>query len=268
MEPIVISYDNAPNDNTRFFIKTLEQTKWKFRMVGEGDTWEGWPTRMRKYLEEVSVLKEDQLVVFTDARDVFAVRPPNEFTKAFRSFGKQIVVSMELFCEGHLAEEKSKGFQCVPLTNYWKHLGVVEKPERKFVNNGLVAGYAKALKEMLTWILDHKYKDDQLGLGNYMNTFPDLIYADVDAEMFHTSSAGISCCTYKNKVQANDGPTFPELLGCRSFFLHIPGHTISKGQKFMFDLTTDFLKKLNGQKLTTIYNYSPILWNENTIPEY
>jgi hypothetical protein len=266
MEPIVISYDNAPNDNTRFFIKTLEQTKWKFRMVGEGDTWEGWPTRMRTYLKEVSTMKEDQLVVFSDARDVFAVRPPNEFTKAFRSFGKQIVVSMELFCDGYMEEERSKDQSGTPLTNFWKHKGVTVKPDRKFANNGLVAGYAKELKAMLTWILEHGYTHDQLGLANYMNAFPDLFHADVDAELLHTSTTGVSCCTYQNKIQSTDGPTLPELLGCRAFFVHIPGHKNSKGQSFIYETTMEYLKLLNGKKLVTVYNYSPILWNEVSIP--
>jgi hypothetical protein len=265
MNPLVISYDNAPNDNTRFFVKTLQETNWAYKMVGEGDAWEGFPTRMKCYLKELSALKEDHVVVLSDARDVFAVRPPNEFMKGFLSYGGRVVVSMELFCEGHIAEDRTKGFQCIPLTRYWNHYAY-DKPHRKYVNMGLVAGYAKDLIMMLSWILEHKYTDDQLGLGNYMNAFPHLVYADAIAELVHTSGSAISCCTYNNSIQSADSPTMTELLGCGAFFLHIPGHGISKGQKFMYNTVTDFLKRLNGKKLNDVYSYSPIRWKEITIP--
>lgn len=267
MNPIVLTYDNAPNENTRFFVTTLQQTKWTYKLVGEGEKWEGFPTRMKCYLRELSALKEDQVVVLSDARDVVAVRPPNEFIKGFLSCGGRIVVSMELFCEGHMADDRTTGFQCIPLTNYWKHYNLTEQPHRRYVNMGLVAGYAKDLITMLTWIVEHKYTDDQLGIGNYMNAFPHLVYADTQAELLHTSSSAVSCCTYNNKIQSADGPTLTELLGCGAFFLHVPGHGISKGQKFMYETVVDFLKHHNGRKLTDVYSYQPILWKEISIPK-
>ena len=265
MEPIVLTYDNAPNDNTRFFVTTLQQTKWNYKLVGEGEKWEGFPTRMKCYLRELSTLKEDQVVVLSDARDVFAVRPPNEFVKGFLSYGGRVVVSMELFCEGHMAEDKTTGSQCIPLTKYWNHYTDVQ-PHRKYVNMGLITGYAKDLIVLLSWMVDHKYTDDQLGLGNYMNAFPHIVFADSKAELLHTSSSAICCCTYNNVIQSADSPTLTELIGCGAFFLHIPGHGASKGQKFMYDAVTDFLKVQNGRKLTDVYSLRPILWKETTMP--
>jgi hypothetical protein len=254
MEPIVLTYDNAPTDNTRFFVTTLQQTKWNYKLIGEGEKWEGFLNKMNGYLREVTALKDDQVVVLSDARDVFAVRPPNEFVKGFLSYGGRVVVSMELFCEGHMATDKTTGFQCIPLTKYWKHYNLTELPHRKYVNSGLIAGYAKDLKLMLSWILENKYTDDQLGVGNYMNAFPHLIFADSKAELLHTSGSAVSCCTYNNPIQSADSPTVTELLGCGAFFLHIPGHGISKGQKFMYDTVLEFLKVQNGRKLTDVYS--------------
>jgi hypothetical protein len=267
MEALVLTYDNAPTENTRFFVTTLQQTKWAYKLVGEGEKWEGFPTRMKCYLRELTTLKEDQVVVLSDARDVFAVRPPNEFIKGFLSYGGRVVVSMELFCEGYMADDRTTGGQCIPLTNYWRHYNLTEQPHRRYVNMGLIAGYAKDLKQLLSWILEHKYTDDQLGLCNYLNAFPHLVYADVKAEMLHTSGSAVSCCTYNNPIQSADGPTLTELLGCGAFFLHIPGHAASKGQKFMYETVVEFLKRQNGQKLTDVYSYQPIRWKEVSIPK-
>jgi hypothetical protein len=33
-----------------------------------------------------------------------------------------------------------------------------------------------------------------------------------------------------------DAPTFTELFGMSSYFLHLPGHVISKGQKYIYDV--------------------------------
>jgi hypothetical protein len=98
-----------------------------------------------------------------------------------------------------------------------------------------------------------------------MNMFPEKIAADVNAELLHTSGFAINCGTLNLKVQIQDSPTLGELLGAGAFFLHIPGHEISKGQKFLYDTVVKMLKDLNGKKLTDVYNYSPLKWNETIL---
>lgn len=266
-DPFLLSYDNSPTENTDFFVETLKQNKWTYKLIGEGDKWEGFvKTRCVAYERALAALDDMQLVLLSDARDVVCVRPPNYFRDGFLSFGGKVVVSMELFCEGHMDEEKvTQKFQCIPLTKYWNHYGVEKRPNRKFVNMGLITGYAKDLRHILNWIIDNGYTDDQLGLANYMNTFPQNIHADTDAELLHTTGFAINCGTLNLKIQNADSPTVGELLGSGAFFLHIPGHLISKGQKFTYDTVVKMLKDLNGQKITDAYKYSPLKWNEKMI---
>jgi hypothetical protein len=261
--PLLLTYDNAPTENTKFFIETLKQNKWNYKLIGEGELWEGFvKTRVSAYLRELSSLPDNQLVILTDARDVICLRPPNYFKDGFQSFGEKLVVSMELFCEGNMDEDKvSQKFQCIPLTQYWNYYNP-SRPNRKFANMGLLVGRVKDLRHCLSWIKENNYKDDQLGLCNYMNTFPERVSADVHAEMLHTSGLGINCGTINLKIQNTDSPTIGELLGTGAFFLHIPGHNISKGQKFMYDTVVQMLKDLKGKKLTDAYGYSPLKWNE------
>ena len=267
MEPIVIAYDNAPTENTEFFIDSLKKNKWNYKLIGVGDTWQNFvKTRVTAYLHELSQLPDEQLVVLSDARDVVCLRPPNYFKDGFLSFGRNIIVSMELFCEGQMDETKvTKKIQCVPLTKYWNYYSKQDRPNRKFANMGLLTGYANDLRHLLSWIIENNYTDDQLGLCNYMNTFPERSAADVNAELLHTSGFAINCGTLHLKVQSPDSPSLSELLGAGAFFLHIPGHAISKGQKFVYDAVVHMLKDLNGKKLTDAYGYSPLKWNEQML---
>ena len=265
-QPLLLTYDNAPTDNTRYFLETLKQNKWNYTLIGQGETWEGFQTRMRGYMEALHNLPKRQLVVVSDARDVVCVRPSDYFNDGFLSFGGRIVVSMELFCEGHMEESKvDKKVQCIPLIQYWQHYEITVRPQRKFVNSGLIAGYAEDLYHLFSWILDNKYTDDQLGLCNYMNNFPEKVYADTDAVLLHTSGFGVNCGTLNLKVQSKDSPSLSELFGAGAYFLHIPGLNISKGQIFVYSNVVAFLKSLDGKKITSAYNYSPLKWNESIL---
>jgi len=261
-DTILLSYDNAPNEHTKHFLHTLDANKWNYRMIGEGEVWKGFVNKLNGYLRSVSELPGDTLVVVSDARDVVCVRPPGAFKPGFVSYGGRIVVSMELFCEGYMSEDKTTGAQCIPLTNYWKHYTINEKPPRKFANSGLLAGYAKDLKHMFTWILENKYTDDQLGVCNYMNTFPQNVYADIHAELLHTTSYAICGGIVDVHTQAADSPTFAELLGSSSFFIHIPGQPFSKGQAYMYDSIVNTLTMLHNTKLNTVYKRPPPGWRE------
>lgn len=261
--PLVISYDNAPTDNTNYFIKTLESQGWDYRIVGTGETWEGWPTRMRAYSKILGTLPEGKVVILTDARDVVCVRSPKAFMDGFRTFKKDMVVSMELLCGGIINNPTdSVRSQCKPLTNYWKHYNITNLPARRYVNNGLVAGKAKALKEFMDWIIEHTFQEDQLGLGNYVDRFPERAALDVDAELLHTTTFGVNAGILSIHVQKHDSPTFAEFFGRGAFFLHIPGIQ-NKGQAVIYE----YVKKMidAGARCTLLsgaYNYKEPIWDE------
>ena len=233
--PIVISYDNSPTDNTRFFMKTLETHGWKYNIIGNGDKWEGFMTRVKGYYNHLQSLPNNQLVVLSDARDVVCLRSPKAFIDGFRSFGRNMVVSMELFCCGQTnVADDFVGFQCIPLKQYWVYHNIKNIPDRKYVNAGLIAGYVQDIKNWLKWTLDNKYDDDQLALGNYMIQYPERVAADTEAILLHTSTFGVNSGLQYIHIQAKDSPTFAELFGRGAFFLHIPGFQL-KGQKVVYD---------------------------------
>lgn len=159
---------------------------------------------------------------------------------------KQIIISTEMFLRGHIDYSESKikeiihkdptyFYQGVPLNNYWEYYNINQLPIRKYVNSGLIIGKCKNIKNALKWIIDNKFTDDQLGFSIYTNTFPQLVHLDFNANVIHTSCGYINGCLYDYNIQKNDIPSFNELFGFSSYFIHLPGLS-SKGQKYIYDI--------------------------------
>lgn len=162
--PLVVSVETNPNENTAYFIKTLIQNNWDYDIIAIGKPWKGFVSRFEYYHEYLKTIDPERLVILSDSRDVFCVRSPEHFVKAFNSFKKPLLVSLEIFCQGYPDDravlDTSKIWQCVPLNEYWKHQK--EKPTvRRYVNGGLNAGKAKDLLEYFEWVKTTSWTDDQ-----------------------------------------------------------------------------------------------------------
>jgi hypothetical protein len=262
LEPLVISYCNSDinntNPNTNNFIRTLEKNDWNYTILGRGDKWINFvENKIKSYLRYLKNLNPKQIVVISDARDVFCVRNKHNFIKDFYKYNKKLLVSMELFAEGIMNYEPSKTyFQVTFIENYWK-LNNIEhnKIIRKFVNSGLITGYVENLINCFQWIIDNNYTDDQKGLGGYINTFPELCYADINADILHTSCAFVNGGCVDKNIQNQDSITFLELTGIKSYFIHIPGLNGSKGQQIAYDEINKNLNTLNQVKIIELYSH-------------
>ena len=259
--PIVISYDNAPTETTRNLTKSLERHGWTYRLIGGGEKWEGFKSKLNGYYNTLQELEDDRLVVLVDARDVVSVRSPKAFLDGFLSFHNDMVVSMELFCCGQQeVADDFKGYQCIPLIRYWNHYNIKPLPYRKFVNSGLIAGRVHALRQWLSWTILNDYDDDQLALCNYMNTFPERVAADADALLLHTSTFGVNAGLQCIHIQSKDSPTLAELYGRGAFFIHIPG-TRNPGQKTLYDSVCSLLESgFSDISLRKGYTYKEPAW--------
>jgi len=249
--PLVVSYetDLSDNVNAQVFKKTLEKHRWDYKFIGEGIKWTNFKDKIVGYYNFLETLPENKVVVLSDARDVFCLRDSVLFMEKINNIiDTKIIISAETFLLGHMnwtkeqmEKEISKDpnffYQGVPLDKYWLYYNKTnEIPFRKYVNSGLIVSRVKNLKTALKWILDNNYVDDQLGFANYANHFPQLMFLDYDANILHTSTGFVNGCLYNHDIQMKDAPTFTELFGMSSYFLHIPGHVISKGQKYIYDV--------------------------------
>lgn len=269
--PIVISYENEIiNVNSLLFKKTLENNDWDFKFIGEGREWKGFNDKILGYYDELNTYHDDKVIILTDARDVFCLRNPCFLIDTTKTIiENKIIVSCELFLAGHMnwsdkqideALKKDKDFfwQGIPVDNYWNYYGKKDSlPIRKYLNSGLIIGKCKMLKQALKWIIDNDYTDDQLGFSNYANKFPELVHLDYDATYLHTSTTFVNGSLYNYDVQKIDSPTFTELFGLSAFFLHVPGITMCKGQKAVYDCLYKLFDTNMIKNMYSLYNVVP-----------
>lgn len=283
-EPLVISYENdlENNENSLFFKQTLEKNGWKYLFVGQGDKWNGFKTRIDKYYFTLQMLPMEQLVILSDARDVFCVRSPLAFNNSINkltNIDDKIIISTELFLNGHIYWDNSEVekiiannidffWQGIPINNYFEYYNITCDTShlRKYVNAGLIIGKVKNLIQAFEFIVDNNYTDDQLGFSNYCNTYPEKVFLDFNAEILHTSTFGVDGGLYE-ECQKLDAPSLSELLGLHSYFLHIPGLSISKGQKHIYNIIK-YLLNSEFTSLNIMPNFYGIKLNDSLEYKY
>ena len=260
LNPVVISYCNKYKsenfENTRRFVETLENNKWQYHILGEGEIWKGFAYRMATYKNFLNTLHPNKIVVVSDAHDVYCLKNPDCLISEFKNFNKGMIVGLELFAENSLVYDKNKDyFQVTWLGPYFKHNNIdYNQLLKPFVNAGLIIGYAKDIINFYEWSLNNDYKDDQLALGAYMNAFPDKVYADLNSDMLHTTTAFINCGIQSRK-QFYDSPCLNQFIGQSSYFIHIPNIKGSKGQEFLYNVIYEILQLLNFNIIQNIYPY-------------
>lgn len=250
--PLVISYETnlEQNVNAQCFRQTLDNNNWQYVFLNISKKFNGVIDKIKGYLMFLNTLPNNKIVILSDARDVFCCRSPIGFIEGFNHLtnndNDKILVSTEMFLLRHMnwteeeinkkkAEDPNYFFQGIPINNYWAYHKIDTLPFRKYVNSGLISGKVSKLKELFKWILDNNYTDDQLGVSEYTNNFPNLVHLDTNAELLHTSGFGVNGGAYNIHIQKLDAPSFSELFGCSSFFLHIPGIEGIKGQKVCYN---------------------------------
>jgi hypothetical protein len=266
-QPLVITYENDPaHPGSCVFRDTLARNGWSVRVVGEGETWVGFLSKVRAYRAVCDTLPDEQLVIFSDSRDVLCLRPPHAFVDAFSYMVSanatpfEILCSAEIFCDSlHEVKDDYVGTKCVSLSRYYARNGI--RPGlRPFVNSGLIAGTVRALRDMWQWILDKGYTDDQYGVGMYMNTFPEKVCLDSNADVFHTTTFGVLGGTYAIHTQKQDAPTYAELFGCGAFFIHIPGTNLP-GQHYVYDCLVAHVRAHTSDSLLNLYKIPAPKWD-------
>jgi hypothetical protein len=268
-KPLLVSFESnlETNENAIFFKKTLDNNNWEYVFMNTGPIFKDFSDRIQGYLSYLNTLPDEKIVILSDARDVLCCRSPFAFIEGLNDLNKnerKIVVSTELFLIGHMnwtpaeMDEKIKinpnyFYQGTVLNKYWEYYKYDIPPDKKYVNAGLLAGKVCQLREMFNWIHENDYNDDQLGLANYVNNFPHLINLDINNEILHTSSYAVNGGMYDVRIQQKDSPSIAELFGYSSFFLHMPGIYMSKGQSLCYSVIKDVVSNNYGEKMRGVY---------------
>jgi hypothetical protein len=278
-KPLVVYCEtDMYNENSLSFKKMLDKCGWESLSVGVGKKWNGFKTKVIEYQTFLKTLSCDKIIILSDSRDVFCLRNPITFINNISNITNiddKIIISSEMFLCGHMdwsdeqinvVKQKDPNYfwQGIHMTKYWDYYNI-QPPLRKYLNSGLIVGKVENLLKALDWILNSNFNDDQLGFSEYTNTFPERVFLDANAEIFHTSGFGVNGGFYDVK-QKHDSPNLSELFGYSSYFLHVPGINGSKGQKIMYDFIKNMLDTNNVDqntmaKLYGIEIYDSISYN-------
>lgn len=261
--PLVVTYCNkfkeTNYENTRRLVETLQNNDWDHTVLGSGETWVNYMTKITAYRRHLETLPPEQVVIISDAHDVYCLRNVHYFMDEFKALNKQLVVSAEFFAEGRINYDPEHEYQQVEwMGPYFEHHGMrvtTTDHVKKYTNSGLICGYARNLLHLLNWMFENGYTDDQKATAAYANAHPDDVHLDMDTRLLHTCTSGVNFGLHA-QVQCADSPSFGELFGHSAYFLHIPGLHCGGGQTVMYDVVYDFLQKYNSRLAVQLPNHA------------
>ena len=203
------------------FFKSFEQhSGWDVHIVGMGLKWESYRTKMKSYRDALRQVHKKQVVVCLDAYDAICIRDSAGFLDTFYKYNTPILVSYEPLCAFTIY---NRFFQsgCCPNIDKWKMFHQISLSEPIYVNSGCIVGYAGEIYKMFDWILEYKgfsIRDDQVGVGLYMNEFPHNVKLDLEDRFVFNDNFGerLQLRVLENNEVEIDLPNKP-------YFLHFPG---------------------------------------------
>lgn len=183
---LIVTFANKTPTN---YITSLNKFGYNYKIVGHGEPWKGFVESLikgiQKYLKEAldsGEIDDNTIICKTDAFDVLASGPPNEFIHKFLGFNKDIVFGAENVCMADV--------NCVRKQSHRKLRDKNNQiSELRYINAGFYAGYPRAILKMYDYIINLNEPDDQIAAGKfsiYLDKTQELSYTlDVDSELVY-----------------------------------------------------------------------------------
>lgn len=143
------------DDEIKNWIRTVEYFGYDYTILGREDKWGGWPYRTRKYLDEIkNIEKSYEVVILSDATDLFFCGPAIEAYRKFTREGEDIIIGSEPI----IYYNESGRNNVYEIEDFF-----IKKCRSRtcFPNGGFLIGTTRALIKLLEANLDSK--DDQAG---------------------------------------------------------------------------------------------------------
>lgn len=243
----VITYRNKDSSESEYYAKSLNKWKYNYMMIGLGQEWSGFMTKIHGYFSVIKDMKDEDVICITDAYDVLANGPPDELLKKYNWHAKgRIVVGAESAC----ISTKS----CIPLDKYWEKLKIEERPPLQYLNSGFFMGSVKSINKLLEYILESGNDDDQYAFCEYVNKHPEEIFLDTECNFVGNitvfDSEQYECV--KGRIKNIKTDRFP----C---FVHVPGTAGDLQQRYInvgeCILQEEYVKPSLVEKFQNLWNF-------------
>ena len=127
--------------------------------MGYGTKWNGFIDKFKKVYKYIKELPDEEIIVFIDGFDTHINQPYNIIKQRFLNLNSDIVLSKESAIFGNYITKKLFG-TC---------------KDNVIANSGLYMGYNKDIKNLLKYILETEYSnDDQRNLNEVCSKFNNI----------------------------------------------------------------------------------------------
>jgi len=222
-----------------YLVESCKRNGTNLVVLGFGEKWLGFNWRLKKMMEFLKTIPDNDVVCFLDGYDILCTR------NLYQLIPKFLKIKKETDCKIIVGSD-----QHYTLLKYWAKLTYGEC-DKKLINAGNYIGYKKDLLK----IIEHIYlnnpddaNDDQLLLTKYCVHNPSLFHIDTKSEIFlvyMNPFTDVQDITVRNKsiYYKNQNP----------FFVHTPGGFLDKliidlGYKYDYNknIKDDIYKKVFG----------------------
>lgn len=149
--------------------------------LGWGEKWQGYAWKLRKMLDFLQLVEQDDVVMFVDGYDVIILQNATVMEQRFKAMNVQMLVAMDGNHPSHVCDYFRKYiFHCVN--------GV-------YINTGTYIGYAGYLKHFLQMLASNgrnfaPWENDQELIGRQGTIDPHAYAIDRDSHLFLTLYGG------------------------------------------------------------------------------
>jgi hypothetical protein len=191
---------------TKYLVETWQRYGIVGKILGRGITWNGFGTKLRILKDFINQCQDD-IILFTDARDVIFAAGYDEILSTFLSMNTNILFGAE--------------------TNLYPDKSLIhgnEADKYRYLNSGLFVGYTSSLRKLFNSIdIEHERDDQEALQKKYIEGFP--ITLDSECKLFQNlwDESGGRNCNFDLLYQ----PTYIENLRTktRPKIFHAPGPT-------------------------------------------
>lgn len=160
----------------QLFLRSAKKQNIDVKVLGEGLEWSANSLRLPLILKELKDVKDDTIVLVTDAFDVLYVQNANSIYEKFIQGGYKILFAAEKWYS-HQYEEYKDFYDSIKVPYDYKYL-----------NAGTFMGYKKYVCEMIDNILSypnfHENGSDQRLYGKYCFENPETVTLDYCCDIF------------------------------------------------------------------------------------
>ena len=208
---LVLTYDtDISNTNVQNLVKLLDKNKYKYKILGNNEEWNGWYGRLNSYIKFMQTLNPDTYIILCDARDVLINQDSTSFiSKASNEYKDKLILSSEPNCCSRLdgpykdnyisAKNKEMNIENALsiYINYMKSMALKKSGQDYYysLNFGLQFGKVKDFLKVFKLMNIKPEQDDQSLVYKIFYEYPDLVELDYNNILFsnvHTAQINFS----------------------------------------------------------------------------